>query len=89
MDTIRLPDGVGTRYIGFRISCKDNTGMGNSRMKCLKMAQTFGQLGLPFTVEMPCGETITCETLEDIPTLADVPCPCGAPNHWLVKWEQD
>lgn len=39
----------------------------------------------PLTAEMPCGETLTYETPDDV-SLKDVPCPCGDPNHWLVKW---
>lgn len=41
---------------------------------------------LPCYVRLPCGTTIGYETLDAIP-LHDVPCPCGDPNHWLVKWE--
>jgi len=42
--------------------------------------------GFPIVgVVMPCGEVINYKTFEDIP-LHDVPCPCGNPNHWLVKW---
>ena len=40
---------------------------------------------LPITIEMPCSQTVRYKTFEDIP-LEDVPCPCGNPGHWLVKW---
>lgn len=40
----------------------------------------------PLKAKMPCGETITYETPDDV-SLVDVPCPCGDPNHWLVRWE--
>ena len=36
------------------------------------------------TVSLGCGEA-TYRTADDVP-LIDVPCPCGDPNHWLVKW---
>ena len=39
---------------------------------------------LGVTMEL-CGGQITYRTADDIP-LVDVPCPCGDPNHWLVKW---
>ena len=42
----------------------------------------------PFTINMPCGQTITFARREDVP-LVDLPCPCGNPNHWLVKWSEE
>lgn len=35
-----------------------------------------------------CGGQATYRTADDVP-LVDVPCPCGDPNHWLVKWRAD
>ena len=35
-----------------------------------------------------CGGQATYRTAEEVP-LVDVPCPCGDPNHWLVKWVTD
>ena len=32
-----------------------------------------------------CGGQATYRTAEEVP-LINVPCPCGDPNHWLVKW---
>jgi len=43
------------------------------------------QFPSPLIAEMPCGETVVYETPDDVP-LIDVPCPCGDPDHWLVKW---
>lgn len=40
----------------------------------------------PCRVRMPCGQEIQCDDLDSIP-LYDVPCPCGNPTHWFVKWE--
>lgn len=34
-----------------------------------------------------CGGQAMYRTVEDIP-LVDVPCPCGNPNHWLVRWSR-
>lgn len=86
MDTIKLPDGPGTRHIGIKISCVNfSIGKAPSREGLLLMIQE--QFKLPFTIKLPCGESITCETLEDVP-LEDTPCPCGDPNHWLVRWSE-
>lgn len=35
----------------------------------------------------PCGGHATYRTVNDIP-LVDIPCPCGDPNHWLIKWTE-
>ena len=37
-------------------------------------------------LEMPCGSRAEYPTYDDIPEV-DVPCPCGNPNHWLIKYE--
>lgn len=34
---------------------------------------------------IPCGGRISYHTLEDIPS-EDVPCSCGDPKHWLIKY---
>ena len=31
-----------------------------------------------------CGETVVYQTADDVP-LADTPCPCGNPDHWLIQ----
>lgn len=88
MDTIDLrkilSDDPNTCYIGLHVSCRDELGVVSSRREFLEVFQE--QFKLPFTIKMPCGEAIACEALEDIP-LVDVPCPCGNPNHWLIRWE--
>lgn len=33
-----------------------------------------------------CGGQATYRTAEEVP-LVNVPCPCGDPNHWLIKWQ--
>ena len=35
-----------------------------------------------------CGGRATYLTVEEVP-LVDVPCPCGDPNHWLIKWSEE
>lgn len=32
-----------------------------------------------------CGKSATYENIAAIP-IVDVPCPCGSPKHWLVRW---
>ncbi len=41
----------------------------------------------PFlVVSVPgCGTTVNY-AVNEIP-MHDVPCPCGDPTHWLVKWQ--
>lgn len=34
-----------------------------------------------------CGGEVSYRTADDMP-LVDVPCPCGDPNHWLIKWTE-
>ena len=40
----------------------------------------------PLEIDMPCGNKCTFESFAELPT-ADVPCPCGDPNHWIVKYD--
>lgn len=87
MDTIRMTqlDTSDARCTGLYISYKDEIGLlPPSRQELLRMIQE--QLNLPLTIEMPCSEVATYESLEDIP-LVDTPCPCGDPDHWSVRWE--
>ena len=32
-----------------------------------------------------CGSTVNYKTFDDIPS-QDVPCPCGNPNHWMIRY---
>lgn len=34
-----------------------------------------------------CGGQAIYRTASDVP-LVDIPCPCGDPNHWLIKWTE-
>ena len=38
-----------------------------------------------FCITMPCGKSQEFRTAEDIP-FDDLPCPCGNPEHWLIKY---
>jgi len=63
------------------------------RRKALEHAFMSGsqldELGnMPFTLTLPCGNSITYPDIDDIP-MADIPCPCGNPTHWFVKYEEE
>ena len=36
-------------------------------------------------ISWPCGGHAIYHTAGDVP-LVDVPCQCGNPDHWLIKW---
>jgi hypothetical protein len=40
----------------------------------------------PQTLYMSCGYKDKVSGLEAIPPF-NVPCPCGKPNHWIVKYD--
>jgi hypothetical protein len=37
------------------------------------------------SITMPCGQKVEYEKSSDIP-FESVPCPCGDPKHWLIKY---
>ncbi len=39
----------------------------------------------PFDFKMPCGFLGKYQSLDEVP-LEDVPCPCGNPQHWFVRY---
>jgi hypothetical protein len=39
---------------------------------------------LPWNVTLPCGNSFTIQDAQTIPS-EDKPCPCGDPNHWMIK----
>ena len=41
--------------------------------------------GDTISVTSPCKTTVVWKSSAKLPTI-DMPCPCGNPNHWLVKW---
>lgn len=38
-------------------------------------------------ITLPCGQEATYHTRADVPA-EDVPCPCGNPKHWLLKYQE-
>lgn len=49
---------------------------------------TIEKMIFPHTVEMPCGHKETFESPASIWALPikDLPCPCGNPNHYIVRF---
>jgi hypothetical protein len=43
---------------------------------------------LPFEYRMPCGWSYRLKAIEDLPK-EDLPCPCGNPEHWFVKYTEE
>ena len=63
----------GLEYVSMHIT----TAPGESRQSALTRAIEEGRL--------PCGRAGEIINWDIIP-LYDVPCPCGDPNHWMLKW---
>ena len=42
-----------------------------------------------FVIRMPCGEQYIIKTYNDFVNLPeeDIPCRCGNPNHWFIRFE--
>ncbi len=72
----------------FKVKVDVNADMtlSNSALRGLFLSQYSSKDRPPITI-MPCGYQVEYKTIEDIPD-HDVPCPCGSPNHWLVKYER-
>jgi len=34
-----------------------------------------------------CQSEVEYQTPDDVP-VEDMPCPCGNPRHWLIKWQE-
>jgi hypothetical protein len=60
------------------------------RKTVLRLLQGIGvrvsESGVLISIQMPCEEVYEFETIWDFP-LYDVPCVCGDPDHWVVRWE--
>ena len=51
------------------------------------------QYGAPLPVvdlviKLSCGHQVVYKTEDDIPD-HDVPCPCGDPRHWMIRYRQE
>jgi hypothetical protein len=47
----------------------------------------FPESLLSLKFKMPCGEISEVDLQS--PPVEDIPCPCGDPEHWLVKHFED
>jgi len=68
------------------IDKESNSIISNEALKIFTLAQSGFKDKVPEVV-MPCGSKVKYNTIFDIPN-EDIPCPCGNPNHWLVKYER-
>lgn len=39
-------------------------------------------------INMSCGGSVVYRSLDEIPA-ESTPCPCGNPDHWLIKYEEN
>lgn len=49
---------------------------------------SLGKMVFPYTIEMPCGAIQRIKEGHQVVTLQieDIPCPCGNPNHYMVRF---
>jgi len=76
---------VNEEWIGIHVE-----GGGYREFIHLLKQRTHGSLySIPLlTVNPPCCDTVRkWNTFQDIPAIS-VPCPCGNPNHWLIKYDK-
>jgi len=45
----------------------------------------YPKLDIYLSISMPCGQHLKYRTPDDIPG-HDVPCPCGDPTHWMIRY---
>lgn len=78
--TVRVPDDLTVMYIGLHI-------IASSEEYLRKMAEEIKD-DLPYRFVFPCGKVFELNNFSDLPR-ENVPCPCGNPNHWFVKYVID
>ncbi len=56
----------------------------------VKMARATGtetpRPDVVLAIDLGCGHSATYKTYDDIPE-TDVPCSCGNPKHWLIRYQ--
>ncbi len=78
----------GTQNIGILFSNPDGLARETLRLLCDEEIRKQHPASPVLSMELPCGEKVEYQEVEDIP-FHDVPCPCGDPNHWFVKYEAE
>lgn len=74
--------------VGIKIANRQELIEKVDRMVGEKAAQFDGRPGMAFMrVDMPCGSVVVYKTADMVPA-ESVPCPCGDPNHWVIKYEE-
>ena len=77
MTTLTIPPGNSTLVVALMISA-ENEGL-------LPKALAPVEALLPIEITMPCGNVLKLTAIAELPAV-DVPCPCGDPTHWLMKY---
>ena len=81
---------------GFTIAVDDvtaHTGVLVTGNKQTLVDHLKNQFGVPLpmvelVIQMSCGHQVTYKTKDDIPD-TDVPCPCGDPTHWFIRYQDE
>lgn len=81
------------QWCGLRIAVnKDGLPSIETLIDCMECIPGVGQISrfvpsdTPFIKIMaPCGEKYVFDLPDDVP-LEDIPCRCGNPNHWVMRW---
>lgn len=63
-------------YTGIYFSSDTREGLAQAKQAAL----------LPFSFTLPCGNTYSVDSVEQLPQ-DNLPCPCGDPKHWFVRYE--
>ena len=73
-------------WICMQITCTDDkTPHDVLRETLSSFGERFAGNTIDLAISHPCGGGVTLyKTIDDVPEI-DVPCPCGNPNHWIVK----
>lgn len=94
IDSIELPEGVegGTKYTGFlfQLEGKQEGEVAYTAEELWTWAKEKAALesSWPVIVRMPCGNSQRFDDFVCLPN-EDIPCPCGNPNHYIVKFEDN
>lgn len=88
INMIDIPDGV-EEIIGMELKHQGGGSFSDRHRAVLDVMEDgvrdkYGCDPWPLTITMPCGTVTTFETRSDVP-METVMCPCGDPNHVVLK----
>lgn len=77
-------------YIGlmFQLQGKRTDEYSDDELWAMAKEAGIEKMVFPYIIEMPCGATQHIKEawqVERLP-IEDMPCPCGNPNHWLIRF---